>query len=179
VLSWAQDTTLTRQRQLVLSAGIGPSWFASPPGVPEHLHTDVNRWGGSVSGRLMWHPEHLLRLGVESGWTRLYSYDLHAGEDGSLHLSGIPLLVQFSMPLGPHVEVFVGYGTYRLTSRLNYLGEVNSSFFSQGYAAALAYHIPLNTRSRMAMELKYMNAFVTGHHILALQWRMDLALHQW
>ena len=175
-----QDTIMAAPRKLVISGAAGISWFAAIPGLPSHLETRVHRLGPSFSGRVMWHPGYLLRAGIESGHTHLYSYDLEAaGTSGSVRLDGVPLLVQFAMPVGERVEVYAGYGTYRLTSTLDFLGRVRTSFFSQGYSAALAYRIPLQDRWGMVMELKWMNAFVTGHHVLALQWRMDLDAWRW
>lgn len=41
--------------------------------VPYDAGVDIERSGASVSARLLWHPDHRLRIGVESGWTRFAS----------------------------------------------------------------------------------------------------------
>ena len=174
------DTSAVRSKKLALALGGGASHFLGTPGVPLHLRTRTHPIGAAWSARIMWHPEHRLRVGFESGHVHLYSYSIEEpGLEGSLRLTGIPLLLQFAMPIGEHFEVYAGYGTYRLTSDLEFLGNVRSSFYSQGYAAAVAYELPLRDRCVLAMELKWMNAFVTRHHILALQLRVGLDLKKW
>ncbi len=175
----AGDTTAT-EKKLMLSLGGGPVWHPAAVGVPDHLKTTVRPFGSSAFARVMWHPGYLLRVGIESGWTHLYRYRIDGpGPQGSVMLSGIPLLLQWSMQVAPHWEVHAGWGTYRLTSSLEYLGKVESSFFSQGYVAAASFRQPLRKRTALALELKYMNAFVTGHHLLALQIRLDGDILVW
>jgi hypothetical protein len=174
------DTGEDPMRKLVLSLSAGTTRYAGTLGAPRHLQYVGNRWGRVASGRLMWHPGHRLAVGVESGWTSLYSYSIRGpGPSGSLDLGAVPILLMFSMPLGKRVDVFAGYGTYRLVSDLEYLGRVRTAFFSQGYAAALSYRQPILPTIGLALEAKWMNAFVTGHNVLALQWRFDWNLHAW
>ena len=176
----AGDTSAVRSKKIVLALGGGPSHFIGEPGVPRHLLTRIDPIGAAWSARIMWHPEHRLRIGFESGHVHLYSYSIEEpGVEGSVRLTGIPLLLQWSMPIGERFEVLAGYGTYRLTSELDYLGKVRSSFYSQGYAAAVACKLPLTDELGLAMELKWMNAFVTRHHMIALLFRLDIDLHEW
>jgi hypothetical protein len=173
------DTTAIISK-LVLSVGGGPVWHPAPVGVPSHLQTTPKPFGSSAFARVMWHPRYLLRVGIESGYTHLYRYSIDGpGPKGSVGLSAIPILLQWSMRVSPRLEAYAGWGTYRLTSSLEYLGKVSSSFFSQGYVAAFAFRQPLHDRTALALELKYMNSFVTGHHLLALQIRLDGDLLKW
>ncbi len=175
----AMDTTATR-RSLVFTLGAGGVFHPGAPGVPAHLTTRVQRLGPGFTACLMWRPEHRLSLGVESGWTNVYTYSIEGpGERGSLQLSAIPLLLQWSMRITPRLDVYAGWGTYRLTSALDYLGTVRSALYSQGYVAAVSYRFPFGERFDGAVELKWMNAFVTQHHLIAVQWRLDWRFLQW
>ena len=122
---------------------------------------------------MMWHPEHLIRVGLETGWMDLYSYSIDGpGEQGSVNVKAIPLLLIWSMRVTPRVEAYAGWGTYRLSSTLDLLGRSRSSAYSQGYVAAVAYVFPIGEKLNTAIEVKWMNAFVTGHQLLALQARL-------
>ncbi|MDQ3100219.1 MAG: hypothetical protein M3R08_02430, partial [Bacteroidota bacterium] len=121
---------------MVFTLGAGASYFASEPGVPQHLDTEVKISGRAFSARLMWHPGHLIRVGLESGFTDLYSYSIESGKKRSVAVQAIPILLQWSMRITPRLEAYAGWGTYRLTSTLKYLGTSRSSSFSQGYVAA-------------------------------------------
>ncbi|MDQ3101781.1 MAG: hypothetical protein M3R08_10380, partial [Bacteroidota bacterium] len=90
-----------------------------------------------------------------------------------------PLLLQWSMRITPRLEAYAGWGTYRLTSTLKYLGTSRSSSFSQGYVAAVSYGIPLGKQIDTAVELKWMNAYVTQHQWLVLQFRLDWKFLEW
>ena len=179
-ISLAGDSTDVRVRKLVLSLGGGSSYFLGEAGVPGHLNTVPQRFGPALTARLMWHPEHLIRVGVESGWVHFYGYSMEGnGIKGSADLSAIPLLLQWSMRIGPRLQVFAGWGTYRLHSTLELLGRTRSASFSQGYAAAISYSLPLSDRFDAAIEAKWMNAFVTQHHLLAVQCRIDWKFLEW
>ncbi len=174
------DTTLVRTKQLVLTMGGGASTYLGIPGTPDHLRSDVSKTGSAFSARLMWYPEHLIRVGMESGLVDLYSYRIQDnGNTGSVSLRVIPLLLQWSMRIGSRVQAFAGWGTYRSISTLNYLGRSRSASYAQGYSAALSYSIPISDRFDAALEAKWMNTFVTRHHVLALQCRIDLKLAEW
>jgi hypothetical protein len=174
------DSTQGGKYALVLYAGGGLSTYPMAPGVPTHLETHSTTLGPSGSLRLMWLPDHRLRVGFESGWTSLYSYDIAGpGPKGKVELVAVPLLLVWSMPLTDRFSIFAGYGTYRITSKLDYLGTTRSSTFSLGYSAALSYVYPISEWVGVDMEVKWFNATETRHTVLAAQAHLVWKLHHW
>jgi hypothetical protein len=174
------DSTQADKYALVLYAGGGLSLYPTHPGVPSHLDTRTDNLGPSVCARLMWLPDHRLRVGFESGWTTLYSYTIEGpGPKGRVEQVAVPLLLMWSMPLTKRFSVLAGYGTYRITSKLDYLGTTRASTFSLGYAAALSYVYPLGETVGLDLEVKWYNATETRHTLLAAQLQLVWKLHRW
>ncbi len=174
------DSTQMGRYALVLYAGGGLSSYPAPAGVPTHLVTHSTTLGPSGSVRLMWLPDHRLRVGFESGWTPLYSYTIDGpGPTGKVELVAVPLLLVWSMPLTDRFSLFAGYGTYRITSKLDYLGTARSSTHSLGYSAAVSYVYPISEWVGVDMEVKWYNATETRHTVLALQAHLVWKLHHW
>ena len=86
---------------LVFSIGSGLSYYSTHLGVPAALEqTHVSRFGVPATLRAMWYPDHRLRIGLESGWTTMYSYrGLVGNETAHMYVSVVPVLLVFSMPL--------------------------------------------------------------------------------
>ncbi|MDB5240397.1 MAG: hypothetical protein JWP57_1022, partial [Spirosoma sp.] len=60
---------------IVLTLGGGLSYYSTHLGVPSGLdQVDVSRFGVPATFRAMWYPDHRLRIGLETGWTTMYSY---------------------------------------------------------------------------------------------------------
>lgn len=174
------DSTQADTYALVLYAGGGLSFYPVEAGVPSHLDTRLTSLGPSACARLMWLPDHRLRVGFESGWTPIYSYSIEGpGPRGSVELVAVPLLLVWSMPITKRFSVFAGYGTYRITSKLDYLGTTRSSTFSLGYAAALSYVYPLSGTVGVDLEVKWYDAAETRHHLLSAQLQLVWKLHRW
>lgn len=174
------DSTQAGKYAFVLYAGGGLSYLPTDPGTPHHLDTRVTTLGPSGTARLVWLADHRLRLAFETGWTTFYSYRiLGPGATGRVQLVGVPLLVMWSMPLTRHLSLFAGYGTYRVTSKLDYEGTAFASTFSLGYAAALSYVHPLTERLGIALEVKWYNAAETRQTLLLAQTELVWKLHRW
>lgn len=143
---------------LVVYAGGGASLYVAEINPPADIPSTVRRGGISGSFRVMWHPDHLLRVGLETGWTRFFSYTLRGTSEGNLYLNGIPLLLVFSMPIGERLHVFVGAGGYFVSSKLEFEKTVRVQEFSQGWMVAAAYVFPITSSLGLATELKWFNA---------------------
>ena len=143
---------------LVAYGGGGVAQYLTTISPPADIRSSVHRGGLSFTARIMWHPDHLLRVGIESGWYRIYSYTLHARSDGNLYLSAIPLLLVFSMPVGERWNLFAGVGGYFVRSKLDFGTVVHTQEFSQGWMAAASYVYPLSSTIGIAAELKWLNA---------------------
>lgn len=177
-----KDTTENKtpgEYSLVLYAGGGLSFYASPPGVPLSVPTKLNRIGVGGTLRVMWHPDHLLRLGVETGRIPFYSYSIEDNISGELRLTSIPLILEWSMPITKRINVFLGYGLYLLESHLDYAGETVSSSNSLGYLLAVNYIQPISTNFGLAGEIKWMNANETKNDVVNIQLQLVWKFFKW
>lgn len=155
---------------IVVSAGSGLSYYSTHLGVPASLEqTHVSRFGVPATLRAMWYPDHRLRMGLETGWTTMYSYrGLVGNETAHMYVSVVPVLLVFSMPLAwlsgtersiaRRLSITGGTGIYINHSRLDYAGTVMANTNSLGWMAAASYTYPISRRVRVAGELKWYDA---------------------
>jgi hypothetical protein len=155
-----------------VSGGFG--MYAADAGTPAHLQTILDKIKANSSVRIMWHPDHLLRFGLETGYMTFYSYALtdSAGKRGKAALRAIPVLVEWSMALTKRFNIFAGSGIYLLTTDLDYITKTKSHKVSVGWMAATSYILPVSKNMGLGMELKYMDAAETsdGSINFQLQW---------
>jgi hypothetical protein len=123
---------------------------------------DLNKNGFSGTIRLMWEPEHLLSIGIESGYLHLYdintqvTYQDTITFNGSSELTAVPILTVFSMELFENFKISVGSGMFLLTSKVDALGNpVNSNQVSTGVLGAASYYYPLSHTISLGGEIKY------------------------
>ena len=158
-----------RHYGLVLYAGGGIETYASNI-INQGEQIDKKRTYPDATIRIMWHPDHRLRVGFETGYTNFYSYTNKNGDNiGKVTLSAIPILVVWSIPIIKRVNLFAGFGSYRLTTHLNYLGKVNSSTYSLGSSIAIDYVQPITKKLGLAAEFKWTDAFQTKDNLAGLQ----------
>ena len=158
-----------RHYSLVLYAGGGVATYTSNIiNQGEQISKQITNPDATI--RIMWHPNHRLRVGFETGYTNFYSYAIKSGNNiGKVTLSAIPILVVWSIPILKRVNLFAGFGSYRLTTHLNYLGKVNSSTYSLGSNIAINYIQPITKKLGLAAEFKWTNAFQTKDNQVGLQ----------
>ncbi len=174
-LSQARDAS----HALVTTFGGGWSFYAAaaPPG-----HS-IQRNGVAVSARMMWHPNRRLRIGVETGWTRLYNYRTDQVEtsfgvtDADLSLTAVPMLLVFSMPVWQHLELSAGFGVYHVNSHARSFGlVVDVTEFSQGWMVGASWTVPLSSRLAISADvaLHELTQFEDAmlHVQTGLQWRV-------
>ncbi|MEO7767733.1 MAG: hypothetical protein ABIS01_09915 [Ferruginibacter sp.] len=175
------DKGINRRKSLVLYLGGGVSQYTATINTqPIGLQTNILRMSPTGTVKLMWHPQYRLRIGLESGYVHFYSYNLKSGNTrGNVSLSGIPLLIIWSMPIVKSLELFAGFGSYFLTTRLNYLGKVKSSSRSLGSNIALSYLQPISKNVGLSAEAKWINAFQTKDNGLSLQVQLRWRFIEW
>ncbi len=174
------DSTKRGPYSLVTYVGGGLMRFVGTAGTPPGYQKSIHKTGGAATFRVMWHPDHRLKFGIESGWTQFYSYDVQGGLNvAKVNLTGVPLLLVFSMPITKHISVFAGTGGYMLTSNLEYQGTVNATTFAIGYMASAMYTVPLSQRLSLAGEFKWMNARETKDGSLSLQLLVLYKVFEW
>ena len=165
---------------LVLYAGGGYSKYANSNGIPKSVPTDATKSGFGGTIRLMWHPDHLLRLGLETGRIPFYSYKIEDPmSSGELTLSAVPIMIEWSMPITKRINIFVGYGIYLMNSKLDFYGETVSKTNSLGYLIAANYIHPIAENLGLAGEVKWMNANETKNDVLNLQVQLVWKFFKW
>ena len=199
-VSWAQVTAPTDSLankpkrdpyNLVLIGGSGIAYYGVQLGVPPALNgVFFKRFGTPLTFRAMWYPDHRLRIGLETGWTPMYSYQGSAtNQPAGVSVSAIPMLLVFSMPLAwlsgterslaRRLSLSGGTGAYLIQSRLDYEGVVKHNQLSLGWMAAAAYTQPINRRFRLATEIKWLNATATNDANFSLQLHLVWRAFSW
>ncbi|MFD2572393.1 hypothetical protein ACFSUS_17265 [Spirosoma soli] len=188
------DSAAVRKRDpytLVITTGGGLSYYATQLGVPASLEqARAIRFGLPGSLRVMWHPDHRLRVGLETGWTTLYSYRGRvAGERAQVYVSAVPILLEFSMPLAwvsgterslaRRLSLTAGAGVYLINSRLNFAGRVDDGTASTGWMAAGTYTYPVGRRFRIAGEVKWFDAVASGDAVFIAQLQLVWRAFSW
>lgn len=186
--------SITAQRgrySVVISAGSGLSYYSTHLRVPAALEqSHVSRFGVPATLRAMWYPDRRLRVGIETGWTTMYSYRGQlAGEPTHVYVSVVPILIVFSMPLtwlrgrkesiARRFTVTAGSGTYLNYSRLDYAGTVLTSTNSLGWMAAGSYTHPAGRRLQVAGELKWYDAVGTENAAFAAEIQLIWRAFSW
>ena len=139
-----------------LDIGVGPS---------VHL-TDIDFEGQQSSQfiftcRLMWEPEHLLRLGIETGFIHLYYLEtkvfdtLFGSTDAILNMSSVPIMAVFAMEVTDNLEIIGGVGGFILISEVTSFDNYTlSKSWSNAYELGISYLHPLSDKLKIGGELK-------------------------
>jgi len=124
--------------------------------------SDLNKNGFSGTIRLMWEPDHLLSIGIESGYIQLYDFNSQTsfGSGNSFNvaseLNAVPILSVFSMKIIDNLKLSVGSGIFLLTSKVDALGNtVNTDQVSTGVLIASSFLHPLSHTLSLGGEIKY------------------------
>jgi len=189
----AQDTTVLSkdsievnvqqkgQYAFVLYGGGGISSYVGPigaPGLGAPGAVQRNHPAGTV--RIMWHPDHLLRVGIESGYVTFYDYTVQNGATkGKVRLSGIPVLLVWSMALSKRFNVFAGVGSYFMATDLTYKDKVRSSTLALGINASVNYVQPITPKLGIAAELKWIDATQTKDYAMSAQLMLVWKFLEW
>ncbi len=183
---YAQDSTGVNVQQkgkyaFILYAGGGWFNYAAPVGSPAIASTTSYTRGHPIGTvRIMWHPDHRLRVGLETGYIDFYKYNVKNGATtGNLKLTGIPVLVVWSMALSKRLNVFAGVGYYILATHLDYNGKVVSGSTSLGVNASVNYVQPLSPKLGIGIECKWTEASQTKDYGLSVQLMLVWKFFEW
>jgi hypothetical protein len=111
--------------------------------------------------RFMWEPEHLLRLGIESGYLPLFYLEskfhdtIFGDTEAELSLNSIPILGVFAMEVFQNFEVLGGVGGFLLISEVtSFDNYVLSTSWSNAYELGFSYLHPINKKLKIGGEFK-------------------------
>jgi len=147
------DTTYSLSTEI----GVGYSRF-----VTTMDYDDLNQNGFSGTFKVMWNPEHLLSIGLETGYQQLYSLDVsdYDTEFGNTNVSAsmytVPIFIVFAMKVLPNVKLTAGSGAYLLFNSGEAFGdELSSNQISIGAHVGASYTYPINNSMAIGGELLY------------------------
>ncbi len=147
------DTTYS----VSVSLGVGYSRFITD------LDIDgVNKNGFTGTIRVMWEPEHLLSVGLETGYIHLYSFEQtnvtteFGTGDVSSSLTAVPIRAAFSMRILESVKLTLGLGGFLLMSRVTTPdNETSATQYSTGGFVAASYMKKIGQNLHLGGELQY------------------------
>jgi len=153
----AQTTKPTKPKKskFAFYAGFGPNYYFNNLQLGKQYVNDFNY---SFAGRVMWEPEHLLSIGIESGYYRLYTFNTPQPTQVHISNSAIPLQIILSMKISPTFYVNFSMGQSVLLNHIHTenMGDLNSSGFSVAdFSGAIGYRHKLNNRFSIGTEAKY------------------------
>ncbi|MEP6748695.1 MAG: hypothetical protein ABJB86_13275 [Bacteroidota bacterium] len=144
------------------------------------INTSIVRLHPTGTFRVMWFPDHRLRVGIETGYNDFYSYKLKSGNTtGKVLLTGIPLLVVWSMAITKRINVYAGIGSYLLTTHLNYNGKVESKTSGLGLNGSVNYVQPISSKFGISAELKWTEVTQTRDYGLSAQLMLAWKFLEW
>ena len=140
------------------SLTIGTGWthyFNNLENGDKDLHEDF----AGVSFRFYWEPEHLLSLGLETGYYKLFkgTYELNADTTAEVNRTVVPLLLLVRMRIVDHVYLGAGFGLALLNNKVSGIGDeiltkttsLANFEFSAGYIYPLSRHWQVGGEARV------------------------------
>jgi len=147
------DTTYSLSTEI----GVGYSRYFT---TMDYDHLNQNGISGTV--KVMWNPEHLLSIGLETGYQQLYSLDVsdYSTEFGNTNVSAsmysVPIFIVFAMKVLPNIKLTAGSGAYLLFNSGESFGdEISSNQISIGAHVGASYTYPINNSMAIGGELLY------------------------
>lgn len=154
----AEDDSTFRVRATVF-AGLMATIYDQPP---TSQSTSTTYLGNSLGGRLVWHPNHLLAVGVQSGFVFFSTDDLiiDGVESGRAGLAAVPLQLVLTMT-SRSFEFGIGLGLYHLQSlwRIRGVQRAESSDYEYGINPWIGYEFSVSDRLSIGPEI--------GAHLLS------------
>lgn len=178
-------TSSTRKKgdySLVLytSGGLG-YYYQQKQSVPGFASPNLHNLHRVGTVRVMWHPDHLLKLGLETGYLTFFRYSFRdsVGNSGKVALTAVPVLVEWSMSVSKRLNLFAGSGFYMLKTRMDYKGKTVSPKLSIGWMAAGSYIQPLSENTGLGLEAKWLDAAETSDGTVVLQLQLVWKFFKW
>jgi hypothetical protein len=125
-------------------------------------YEDLNQNGFSGLVKVMWNPEHLLSIGLETGYQYFYSIDInnYDTEFGPTQFKAsmyaVPVFFVFAMKVAPNIKLTAGTGIHLLYNSGEIFGDqIESNQISIGAHAGVSYTYPINNSMSIGGELMY------------------------
>lgn len=143
----------------------------------------LNKHSFTVITRLMWQPEHILRVGVESGYLPLYTLNKSGFQsefgttDVDISLRAVPIMLVFAMEFFPGFEMSGGIGGMILYSSVDSFGnKVVSSSWSNSMTFSASWLTPVYNKLHIGGEVKWYNIAKIQDSAFVLQFALKYSL---
>ncbi|HEY2583088.1 MAG TPA: hypothetical protein VGI43_14855 [Mucilaginibacter sp.] len=154
-IAQTNNSSQSEEHHFAFYGGLGPNFYFNNLVVGKNL---VNEFNYSIVGRFMWEPGHLLSLGIETGYYRLYTLDTPLPTQAHIANSAIPLQIVVSMKFLKAFYFNLSMGQSILLNRVNSetFGNFDANKVSVAdFTGTLGYRRPLNNRFFIGAEAKY------------------------
>jgi hypothetical protein len=123
---------------------------------------DLNKNGFTGMFRAMWNPDHLLSIGLETGYQQLYSIDVkgmptdYGATDFKASMNAVPIHIALAMKVTDQIKIRGTTGIYLLSNSGELFGDqLESSQISIGMQAGASYTVPVGKDMSIGGEIKY------------------------
>jgi hypothetical protein len=149
---------------------------------------DQNGFCGSL--RLIWHPEHLLSVGIETGYQKLYSINpkIDVPEFGTYDVKAsmfaVPIFIVFTMRAFPesipNLNILFAPGIFiLLNSGEAFNEEIQSSQISNGFTSGVSYLQPISEIFAIGGEIKYSQIAKIQDSDISIQLMLSYKFLRW
>ncbi|MCB0732585.1 MAG: hypothetical protein KDC88_16295 [Ignavibacteriae bacterium] len=122
----------------------------------------LNRFQPNASFKIMWKPEHLLSIGLEGGYVKLYTLEKEGFTSTdfgitnvNVDMSAVPLFMAFSMEILENININGGIGGFLLLTNVEAFDNlVTSTGWSTGYNFGVDYKIEYSNHLNFGSEIK-------------------------
>jgi hypothetical protein len=167
-LAHAQEGTTEKRHRYSVYLGVGPNYYFNNLVA---LKKEVNEFNYSFVARYMWEPEHLLSIGFETGYYRLYNIKLNGANHTSIRNSAIPfqLVVGTRFLKNYYFNFAIGRSLLINDITTDADGDYDASVLSLAdFSTTVGYKKRLNDRFSLSSELKWYYASKASDMNLAL-----------
>ena len=143
------------KRRFAFYTGVGPNYYFNNLVIGKKL---VNEFNYSFVARLMWEPEHLLSVGIETGYYRLYTINATDPEPAHIANSAIPIQLVVSMKFLKTFYFNFNMGQSLLLNKVNTeaSGNFNASAWSLAdFTGTIGYRYRFKNRISIGAETKF------------------------
>jgi hypothetical protein len=154
---YGQSTQVPSEKKHPFSfyGGVGPSYYFNNLVIGKQY---VNSFNYSFAGRFMWEPGHLLSLGIETGYYRLYTVSASQLNNAHISNSAVPLQIVVSMKFLKDWYACFNMGQTMLLNKAGATGSetVNSTSWSLAdFAGSVGYRYRFPSRISVGAETKF------------------------
>jgi len=178
-MSQESDTIYT------LTVFVGGGYSRNVSKFPDQLQ-GLRRGGMGGTVRVMWKPEHLLRVGFETGITQVYYVEQRnvvspfGPTNFTARLYTVPIMLTFSMPFSGGFEGYLRSTSYILISQTESFGNsVTGVVLSIGFSAAFSYMKPIGNDWAIGGELKWYRIEKSGDDNVMLHLILSYRFLEW